>query len=360
MTHTDQHEQRPAGSGSPDPRRRPARRRRGDRRGPRPPVAASSSVGHAAVGLDVRRRPSTSSARPGPQRSPRCARRGRRCRPRRHDGLRRRRSRVSPTSIPISSGRCARPRPTPRTTGSSSYVNSGWRSPAYQEQLLREAVSKYGSSGGGPMGRHRRHVRARVGRRGRHRAFRGHGVAVRARRRVRAVPDLPQRTLALRAAPRGRRSRLPAHVRRPHARSADAAVTGARIDSQRLVRSSLLDDEAPNLPRLFRASRRSCCRHSTRGLPGHCGRRPVDDGLQPGCLDPRPSRRAHAPGRFRRVRLRAGRLDHQGEIASPGRGRRHRATTSSSKPACSGVRSASAGRSSSTPTAPSFPLTCSA
>ena len=33
----------------------------------------------------------------------------------------------------------------PRTTGSSSYVNSGWRSPEYQEQLLREAVSKYGS-----------------------------------------------------------------------------------------------------------------------------------------------------------------------------------------------------------------------
>ncbi|MCU1355972.1 MAG: D-alanyl-D-alanine carboxypeptidase family [Acidimicrobiales bacterium] len=29
--------------------------------------------------------------------------------------------------------------------GVEFYVNSGWRSPAYQEQLLREAVSKYGS-----------------------------------------------------------------------------------------------------------------------------------------------------------------------------------------------------------------------
>jgi D-alanyl-D-alanine carboxypeptidase len=29
--------------------------------------------------------------------------------------------------------------------GVELYVNSGWRSPAYQEQLLREAVSKYGS-----------------------------------------------------------------------------------------------------------------------------------------------------------------------------------------------------------------------
>jgi D-alanyl-D-alanine carboxypeptidase len=29
--------------------------------------------------------------------------------------------------------------------GVKFYVNSGWRSPAYQNQLLREAVSKYGS-----------------------------------------------------------------------------------------------------------------------------------------------------------------------------------------------------------------------
>ncbi|RSM51035.1 hypothetical protein DMB66_42900, partial [Actinoplanes sp. ATCC 53533] len=29
--------------------------------------------------------------------------------------------------------------------GVEFYVNSGWRSPAYQNELLREAVSKYGS-----------------------------------------------------------------------------------------------------------------------------------------------------------------------------------------------------------------------
>ena len=75
------------------------------------------------------------------------------------------------------------------------------------------------------MGGHPQHVCSRVGGRGRHRALRCHGVAVRARRRVRAVPDLPQRTLALRTAPRSHRSRLPAHVRRPDARSKDAAVT---------------------------------------------------------------------------------------------------------------------------------------
>src|SRR5512132_2646413 len=75
------------------------------------------------------------------------------------------------------------------------------------------------------MGGHPQHVCSRVGGRGRHRALRCRGVAVRARRQVRAVPDLRQRTLALRTAPRGHRSRLPAHVRRPYARSKDAAVT---------------------------------------------------------------------------------------------------------------------------------------
>ena len=33
----------------------------------------------------------------------------------------------------------------PPATGSCSHVNSGWRSVAYQEQLLDEAVSTYGS-----------------------------------------------------------------------------------------------------------------------------------------------------------------------------------------------------------------------
>ena len=33
----------------------------------------------------------------------------------------------------------------PPTTASTFYVNSGWRSPEYQDQLLREAVSEYGS-----------------------------------------------------------------------------------------------------------------------------------------------------------------------------------------------------------------------
>ena len=72
------------------------------------------------------------------------ARRGRRCRPRRHDGLRRR----DPGGRQARSGAPRRPAPGRdgcRGRRSSVLVDSGWRSPAYQEHLLREAVPKYGS-----------------------------------------------------------------------------------------------------------------------------------------------------------------------------------------------------------------------
>ena len=51
------------------------------------------------------------------------------------------------------------------------YVNSGWRSPAYQDVLLREAVSRVRvGARGGAVGCHGRHVTARVRGRGRRRA----------------------------------------------------------------------------------------------------------------------------------------------------------------------------------------------
>src|SRR6202008_4349788 len=53
---------------------------------------------------------------------------------------------------------------------------------------------------------------------------RGSGVAGEARGCVRALPDLPERALALRAPPRRARPRLSADVRRPDARSADGTV----------------------------------------------------------------------------------------------------------------------------------------
>jgi D-alanyl-D-alanine carboxypeptidase (penicillin-binding protein 5/6) len=52
-------------------------------------------------------------------------------------------------------------------------------------------------------------------------------IASQSRRQVRVVPDLPQGALALRTAPQGHRSRLPSHVRRPHAGPEDAAVISA-------------------------------------------------------------------------------------------------------------------------------------
>src|SRR5215211_5362711 len=84
------------------------------------------------------------------------------------------------------------------------------------------------------VGGHPRDVCARVGGRGRHRALRCRGVVVRARRRVRAMPDLRQRAMALRAAPGGDRSRLPGHVRRPDARSEDAAAMSRSTETQPL------------------------------------------------------------------------------------------------------------------------------
>jgi hypothetical protein len=109
--------------------------------------------------------------------------------------------------------------------GVEFFVNSGWRSPEYQEQLLDEAVSEYGSREEAArwVATPTRLLTCRG--RGRHRALRRHGVAIRARRRVRAVPDLPQRTLALRTAPRSHQPWLSFHVCQPHARSKDAAVT---------------------------------------------------------------------------------------------------------------------------------------
>ena len=187
----------------------------GSRRSPRPRLPGA--------GLRRPRRPHRPSASVAVEHR-RCRRQGRRRRARRRDRVRRRDPGVSPTSTPICSMRCAggdRRRGRRRRV----LVNSGWRSPEYQDQLLRDAVSKYGSEAEAarwvatparpPTCRATRSTSGP----------RRHGVALRARRRVRAVPDLRQRALALRAAPRCGRPRLPGDVRRSHARPADAVVT---------------------------------------------------------------------------------------------------------------------------------------
>jgi zinc D-Ala-D-Ala carboxypeptidase len=79
-----------------------------------------------------------------PWRAPELAWRGRRGRPRRHDGLRRQVPGVAKLDADLLSA-LRRAATDAAAGGVRLYVDSGWRSPAYQERLLREAVSKYGS-----------------------------------------------------------------------------------------------------------------------------------------------------------------------------------------------------------------------
>ena len=134
-------------------------------------------------------------------------------------------SRASPGSTPRSSRPSAAPRlPPPRTASSSTSTAAGVPPRTRNSSSARRRRST-ARNGGRPMGRHAGHVRPRVGRRGRYRARRGYGLAFPTRLKVRALPDLPERTVALRAATEGDRARLPVHVRRRGPRSTDAALT---------------------------------------------------------------------------------------------------------------------------------------
>ena len=205
----------PSDSDSQDPRRRPARRHRGDRRSPRLPVAGVLVLdGVAASPVDVLRSEHRGALGEADGAVP--------------DG-----TTVFDDEIPGVAnldpallGALRRAATDAADDGVEFVVDSGWRSPAYQEQLLREAISKYGSEAEAARWVATPNTSAHVS---------GDAVDIgpadatawlsAARRRVRAVPDLRQRALALRTAPRGHRSRLPSHVRRPDARSKDAAVT---------------------------------------------------------------------------------------------------------------------------------------
>ena len=94
--------------------------------------------------------------------------------------------------------------------GVELHVNSGWRSAAEQERLLEQAVAEYGSvKEAETLGGHPGDVGARVRRCRRPRPVGGCALARAARRGLRAVPDLPERALALRAATGCRARRLP-------------------------------------------------------------------------------------------------------------------------------------------------------
>ena len=216
----DQHEQRPAGSGSAG--------------SASPACSSSSRRSPRALGDRSRASSSTASRREATHRRPArraspCARRGRRRRPRRHDGLRRRgpgcrqaRSRA-PRRPAQRRDRCrerrrrvrrrqrlalpglpgaAPPARRSRSTARRRRQPAGWPRPTRPPHVSGDAVDIGPSDAAAWLSD--------------------------ARRRVRALPDLRQRALALRAAPGGHRSRLPAHVRRPDPRPKDAAVTTRR------------------------------------------------------------------------------------------------------------------------------------
>ncbi len=106
-------------------------------------------------------------------------------------------------------------------------VNSGWRSRAYQDQLLREAVAEYGSAAEAARWVATADTSPHVVRGRRRPRHRGRRVAGATRRRIRTLPDLPQRAVARPAAFGHGRARVSRDVCGPHLRSADAAVSRA-------------------------------------------------------------------------------------------------------------------------------------
>ena len=137
------------------------------------------------------------------------------------------RFRVWPTSIRLSSVPCARPQRMPRTTASSSSSTAAGvpRSTRNNSSVRRSrsTARKRKRPDGWPPPTRLLTCRGTRSTSGPPMPRRGCPSTA----PVRAVPDLRQRALALRTAPRSHRSRLPAHVRRPHARSKDAAVTSS-------------------------------------------------------------------------------------------------------------------------------------
>ena len=220
--------------------RRASRRCRHRRRRPGWSSSPAIDVGNL-VGGRVRRRRRSRCPRSATclATAPWRARRGRRCRPRRRDGLRRRASRRGqPRPRPARALRAAAT--DAAEDGVEFDVNSGWRSAGVPGAAAPRGGLEYGSEAEAARwvatpdtSPHVSGDAVDIG------PADATAVAVRARRRVRAVPDLPQRALALRAAARRHRHRLPAHVCRPRARSEDAAVTSPLRRPRRATRGGV-------------------------------------------------------------------------------------------------------------------------
>ena len=127
-------------------------------------------------------------------------------------------------------------------------VNSGWRSREHQQRLFDEAVAKYGSKAEAARwvaipgtSAHESGDAVDLGPAAATAWLSGHGAA------YGLCQIYTQRSLALRATPGRRRSRLPADVRRRHGGSQDASMIGSGLSNRRRYSCRLLTAEVPPL-----------------------------------------------------------------------------------------------------------------
>ena len=120
----------------------------------------------------------------------------------------------------------------PQPTGSELHVDSGWRSPEYQEQLLREAISKYGSEAAAARwvatpetSAHVSGDAVDIGPSGAAAWLSAHGAA------YGLCQIYGNEPWHYELRPEAVEHGCPRHVRRPDARSKDAAVMSARFRS---------------------------------------------------------------------------------------------------------------------------------
>ena len=94
-------------------------------------------------------------------------------------------------------------------------------------------------------------------------------------------------------------------------RTARRADRGVKVKCASCPSSWIAHEQAAHLPRVVGQAGQTAPGNHARAR-GRRRRRALDDHVQPGAVYPRPARRALPGGRFRRVRVRPGRLDHDG------------------------------------------------
>ena len=149
---------------------------------------------------------------------------------------------------------------------------------------------------------------------------RGRAEGRRRPRRGRSANSARRRGRARAAIGAGRRCREPGLLARDLvARLSPFMPACPTTASRGPLRTVISCHEAAGLPRVVHPAGEAGQRDQP-GTRRHRRRRRLDQRVQSGRLHPRPTRRAHAPGGFRGLRLRPGRLDVEGHRARRGHG----------------------------------------